>query len=135
MMCVGAGVLDMGQPLTSQRCAGNWSGHRLRICFLQCSKQEPVHHGSQKTPAPTPQAGADVDAQDAEGSRPIDAAAAAGQKAVVKLLLPRMASKGRPPASVDELIASAADSRPVTQNTAESSTDGPGPRIEVQSIN
>ncbi len=60
------------------------------------------------------QAGADVDARDAEGSRPIDAAAAAGQKAIVKLLLPHMPASQ--PSSVDEVMASAAASRPASHN-------------------
>ena len=58
------------------------------------------------------QAGADVNVRDSEGSRPIDAAALAGQKAIVKLLLPHMPAKADGPSSVDQVMASAADSRP-----------------------
>ena len=54
------------------------------------------------------QAGADADARDGEGSRPIDAAAAAGQKALVKLLLPHSSGQGSRAPSVDQVMASAA---------------------------
>ncbi|KAK9833842.1 hypothetical protein WJX74_007548 [Apatococcus lobatus] len=68
-------------------------------------------------------AGADADARDGEGNRPIDAAAAAGQKAVVKLLLPHSSGKGSCAPSVDELMASAA------KNVQSKPTEAPGPSV------
>ena len=70
------------------------------------------------------QAGANVDARDGEGSRPIDAAAAAGQKALVKLLLPHSSGRGSHVPSVDEVMASAA-SQQFQSTTATPSTSSP----------
>ena len=74
------------------------------LYFLHSLHRNKVHHSLW----PCPQAGADPDAKEQTGARPIDSAAGAQEKAVVELLLPRTSPGDDHEWTVDALMVHAA---------------------------